>query len=316
MTLQLSRVDRGLGEFKCKKGYHMACVSRQRATHQGTLLALVYCVSDCFSGRVWHLFACVCVESCPSHSTTTVICVSTIVNHHHLWHSTTPHHHCAPQWWGQCGNMMSQAWYTCRFRQHMVKMTWHINGCAPLSRWWWHMLSSLSTLLKVSNLTPLPPLFIWEVGAMSPLAAWQLTMDEGWWTTVNQVSHPTTLPLTFFHMRSRCHFGQRQNNDGRWRQDIILSQLTTMMTPETVTSRLLLLCQLTCALHSWGIDVVHDPYPLWLCNLWNPMYILTHTCRLPWPVSRLRVSAGYRYRSSWSDPGVTRADHYLIVGWT
>jgi len=84
----------------------------------------------------------------------------------------------------------------------------------------------------------------------------------------------------------------------------------------SVTSRLLLPCQLTCALHSQGIDVVHDPYPLWVFNLWNPMYILTHTCRLPWPVSRLRVSGGYRYRSSWSDLGVTRADHYLVVGWT
>jgi len=32
-----------------------------------------------------------------------------------------------------------------------------INRCAMLSRQWWRMLLSLSMLLKVSNLTPLPP---------------------------------------------------------------------------------------------------------------------------------------------------------------
>jgi len=149
---------------------------------------------------------------------------------------------------------------------------------------------------------------------------WQLTADGGWRTMVNQVSHPTALPLLFFHMRSRCHVGRRWNNNMGWQQHAMATTrqrhdiLTTDHNDDTgnsVTSQMLLPCQLTCALHLQGIDVVRDPwmYPSWVFNLWNPMYTLTHTRRLPWPMSRVRVSGGYGYRSSWSDPGVTRADH-------
>ena len=79
-----------------------------------------------------------------------------------------------------------------------------------------------------------------------------------------------------------------------------------------MTLQLLLPCQLTCALHLWGIDVAHDPwmYPLQVFNLWNPMYTLTCTHRLPWPMLWVWVSEGYGYRSSQSDLGVTCADHY------
>jgi len=149
---------------------------------------------------------------------------------------------------------------------------------------------------------------------------WQLTADGGWWTMVNQVSHPTALPLSFFHMRSRCHVGRQWKNDvgQQWHATTTTQQQHDILTTDhnddagnSVTSRLLLPCQLTCALHSWGIDVVHDPwmYLSWVFNLWNPMYTLTCTCRLPWPMSRVWVSGGYGYRSSWSDLGVTCADH-------
>ena len=88
---------------------------------------------------------------------------------------------------------------------------------------------------------------------------------------VNQVSHPTA-SLSFFYMRSRCHISWQWNNDVGWRQhgeDMIISPLTTR-----TTLQLLLPCQLTCALHTWGINVAHDPwmYPLWVFNPWNPMY--------------------------------------------
>jgi len=98
-----------------------------------------------------------------SFSTTTVIATTTTVSPPSPptttsgnCCSTTPHHHCTPEWWWQCGNAMLQAPYAHHFRWHMVKMTWHVNGHATLSRWWWWMLSSLSTILKVSNLTPHP----------------------------------------------------------------------------------------------------------------------------------------------------------------
>ena len=117
------------------------------------------------------------------------------------------------------------------------------------------------------------------------------------------------LPLSFLYMRSRCHISWQWNNDVGWRQhgeDMIISPLTTR-----TTLQLLLPCQLTCALHTWGINIAHDPwmYPSWVFNSWNPMYTLTRTCRLPRPVSRVRVSGRYGYRSSRSHPGVIRANH-------
>ena len=59
----------------------------------------------------------------------------------------------------------------------------------------------------------------------------------------------------------------------------------------------------------------HDPwmYPSWVFNLWNPMYTLTHTCRLPWPVSRVQVSGGYRYRSSQSEYSCIDRSLYLYT---
>jgi len=124
---------------------------------------------------------------------------------------------------------------------------------------------------------------------------------------VNQVSHPTALPLLFFHMRSRCHVGRWWNNDVGWQWHATAMTWYSHHRPQWWCRKL---SDLATAI-AMSIDMcitfaryrfVCDPwmYPSWVFNPWNPMYTLTCTRRLPWPMLRVQVSGGYGYRSSWS----------------
>jgi len=117
--------------------------------------------------------------------------------------------------------------------------------------------------------------------------------DKGQWP---QPHHPSAVTTDHDHDWS----GQQQYGTTMIWDDNNMTNLTPDHNDNAgnMTSQLLLLCQLTCALHLQGIDVAHDPgmYPLWVFNPWNPMYTLTHTCRLPWPMLQVWVSEGYRYR--------------------
>jgi len=79
--------------------------------------------------------------------------------HLYVSHSSLQPSHCSMlqipriQWW-QRGSATSPSHWCMPFQMHTLKMTWHINGCAMLSRWWRHM-SSLSTPIVVSD-SPIP----------------------------------------------------------------------------------------------------------------------------------------------------------------
>ena len=113
----------------------------------------------------------------------------------------------------QHGSMTSPSHWCMPFRIHTLKMTWHINGCAMLSRWWWRM-SSLSTPIVVSD--PPPP-FLFSHQRQTML---QPTTVEQWRHTMNtyegqQLGEQHEFPTPCFsHIPSRGHIalGNMANN--------------------------------------------------------------------------------------------------------
>ena len=150
----------------------------------------------------------------------------------------------------QCGNqqrcmiMMNAG----QQQQQRMKTTWHINKHATSSKWWQCTLSSLFTLVKVSDppppflfshkrqqrdnrqtmdkddgqqpgewcKSPLLPFFTQAAGAMSPAVMWQMTTDEGqrYTTTTNDRLEVSTMtpPLSFFQTRNSSHVTAGNDN--------------------------------------------------------------------------------------------------------
>ena len=141
----------------------------------------------------------------------------------------------------------------------------------------------IPTLLKVSNLTCLPLLSIHTRNRCHVANGNVTTNNQQRMTNYGKLGEPShCLPLSSADngtaMWDNNNTGQQQHGE-----DTIISPPTTM-----TTSQLLLPCQLTCALHTWSINIAHDPwmYPLWV---FNPMYTLTGTHRLLWPMSRVQA---------------------------
>ena len=131
-----------------------------------------------------------------------------------------------------------------------------------------------------------------------PVTVSDMATNGGWRMTNYSQGEPSHCPLSFIfsHEKQVPCWPTMEQPQGT----------TTTQDDNDMTSQLLLPCQLTCALPSWGVHVVYDPwmYPSWVKNLWNSMYTLTRTCRLPWPMSRVQVYVIVKW------PRVTHADDY------
>jgi len=218
-------------------------------------------------------------------------CVTTITNHHHLWQPSF--NHLPPP----LHTPMTTTGWQCHITGP-IHMPLDDYGEGDLARQQpCHIVYMVMMLVVVpvhvtqgeQPDTPPPPLFTQEVGATLPTVMWQLTTDEGWQTAVNEVSHPTGLPLSFFQQvpcwplptEQQCgmtmtwwgHDNPSDHNDDT----------------RNFTSQLLLPCQLTCALHSWGINVTLG------CTLHGFLTCETPCTPLPVPADYPDPCRGYRF---------------------
>ena len=159
-----------------------------------------------------------------------------------------------------------------------------------LSTRWWHLLSSLSMLLKVSNLTPLPPSIHTRRGCH--VTNGDMATNNGWrMTNCSQQGEPSHWPPLSFFQQVPCWPPPTEQQCGT----------TTMMwrghdnpsdhndNTRNFILQLLLPCQLTCALHSRGINVTLG------CTLHGFLTCETPCTPLPVPTDYPDPCQGYGF---------------------